>query len=193
MHPTVALAVFPVIFIGELPDKTMVASLVMASRGHPRAVWLGSAGAFLVHVLIATTVGVGLFKLLPPRALDLVVAALFFGGAIWSWLEGTRDETDLIAREVRSHRQVITTAFVVIFLAEWGDLTQILIANLAAKYQEPFWVALGSLAALWTVCALAVTAGQGVLSRLPMHVVRRTTAVILAGLGAFTIFELVRA
>ena len=193
MHPTVALAVFPVIFIGELPDKTMFASLVMASRGHPRAVWLGSAAAFLVHVLIATTVGVGLFKLLPPRALDLVVAALFFGGAIWSWLEGTRDETDLIAREVASHRQVITTAFVVIFLAEWGDLTQILIANLAAKYQEPFWVALGSLAALWTVCALAVTAGQGVLSRLPMHLVRRATALILALLGAFTILEAVRA
>jgi len=33
--------VFPVIFIGELPDKTMFATVVMASRGHPRAVWLG--------------------------------------------------------------------------------------------------------------------------------------------------------
>src|SRR5262249_29223561 len=188
MNPTVALAVFPVIFIGELPDKSMFASLVMASRGHPRAVWLGSAAAFLVHVVIAVTIGVGLFKLLPARALDLVVAALFLGGAVYSWRESTRDESELIEHEVASHRRVATTAFVVIFLAEWGDLTQILIANLAAKYEEPFWVAVGSVAALWAVCGLAVAAGEGVLQRLPMHLVRRVTAVILALLGAFSIW-----
>jgi Ca2+/H+ antiporter, TMEM165/GDT1 family len=193
MHPAIALAVFPVIFIGELPDKTMFASLVMASRGHPRAVWLGAAAAFFIHVVIATTIGVGLFKLLPQRALDLVVAVLFFGGAIYSWREGAHDETDLVTREVASHRQVATAAFVVIFLAEWGDLTQILIANLAAKYQEPFWVALGSVAALWSVCALAVTAGQGVLQRLPMQVVRRVTAAILALLGLISIWSAIRA
>jgi len=189
MHPAIALAVFPVIFIGELPDKTMFASLVMASRGHPRAVWVGSAAAFVVHVAIATTIGVGLFKVLPARLLDLVVAALFLGGAVYSWREGVRDEGALIEREVASHHRVATTAFIVIFIAEWGDLTQILNANLAAKYQEPFWVALGSLAALWAVCGLAVTAGQGVLQRLPMHVVRRVTAAILALLGAFSIWE----
>jgi Ca2+/H+ antiporter, TMEM165/GDT1 family len=189
MHPAIALAVFPVIFIGELPDKTMFASLVMSSRGHPRAVWLGAAGAFLVHVVIATTIGVGLFKLLPHDVLDVVVAVLFLGGAVYSWREGQRDETTLVAREAASHRQVVVTAFVVIFLAEWGDLTQILIANLAAKYQEPFWVALGSLAALWSVCALAVTAGQSVLQRLPMPVVRRVTAVILVILAAVSLWS----
>jgi putative Ca2+/H+ antiporter (TMEM165/GDT1 family) len=193
MNPTVALAVFPVIFIGELPDKSMFASLVMASRGHPRAVWLGSAAAFFIHVVIAVTIGVGLFKLLPARALDLVVAALFLGGAVYSWREGTRDETELIEHEVASHRRVATTAFVVIFLAEWGDLTQILIANLAAKYEEPFWVAVGSIAALWAVCGLAVAAGEGVLQRLPMHVVRRVTAFILTLLGAFSIWEAIHA
>ena len=193
MHPAIALAVFPVIFIGELPDKTMFASLVMSSRGHPRAVWLGAAGAFFIHVVIATTIGVGLFKLLPQRVLDLVVAVLFFGGAIYSWREGAHDETELVAREVASHRQVATVAFLVIFLAEWGDLTQILIANLAAKYQEPFWVALGSVLALWSVCALAVTAGQGVLQRLPMQVVRRVTAGVLVLLGLVTVWSAIRA
>ena len=101
MHPAIALAVFPVIFIGELPDKTMFASLVMSSRGHPRSVWLGAAAAFLIHVVIATTIGVGLFKLLPHRALDLVVAALFLGGAVYSWREGQRDETALVATRGR--------------------------------------------------------------------------------------------
>jgi putative Ca2+/H+ antiporter (TMEM165/GDT1 family) len=184
MHPAIALAVFPVIFVGELPDKTMFASLVLASRGHPVAVWLGGAAAFAVHVVIATTIGVGLFKLLPPTVLDIVVALMFLGGAVYSWREGAHDETALVAREETSHHRVVVTAFVVIFLAEWGDLTQILIANLAARYQEPFWVALGSLLALWAVCALAVTTGQGVLRRFPLRVVRRVTAAVLVLLAA---------
>ena len=61
MNVLVAAAVFPVIFIGELPDKTMFASLVLASRGRPLAVWLGAAGAFLVHVVIAVTIGVAVY------------------------------------------------------------------------------------------------------------------------------------
>ncbi len=191
MEPAVALAVFPVIFIGELPDKSMFASLVMASRGHPWSVWAGSAVAFAIHVVIAVTIGVGLFKLLPERVLDLVVTALFFGGAVYSWREGTRDETELVAREVASHRQVFVTAFVVIFLAEWGDLTQILIANMAAKYQEPVWVAIGALAALWSVCGIAVIAGQGVLQRVPVTAVRRITAAILVVLGLVTLWQAV--
>jgi putative Ca2+/H+ antiporter (TMEM165/GDT1 family) len=189
VHPAVALAVFPVIFIGELPDKSMFASLVMASRGHPWSVWLGAAAAFAIHVVIAVTIGVGLFKILPEVVLDLVVAALFLGGAVYSWREGAKDETDLVTKEVASHRQVIVTAFVVIFLAEWGDLTQILIANLAAKYQEPVWVAIGALAALWAVCGIAVVAGQGVLQRVPVTAVRRVTAVILVVLGLATLWE----
>jgi putative Ca2+/H+ antiporter (TMEM165/GDT1 family) len=188
MNLAVALATFPVIFLGELPDKTMFASLVLSARGHPRAVWLGAAGAFLIHVVIATTIGVGLFKLVPHRILDLVVAALFLAGAVYSWRESGRDETALIEREATTHRQAVVTAFVVIFLAEWGDLTQILIANLAAHYHDPLSVAVGSILALWAVCGLAVTAGQGVLSRLPMPIVRRVTAVVLVILAAVSLW-----
>ena len=81
MQFTVVFAVFPIIFLGELPDKTMFASLVLSTRGRPAIVWLGAAGAFVVHVVIAVTVGVALFHLLPPRALDAFVAAMFLGGA----------------------------------------------------------------------------------------------------------------
>ena len=77
----VAGAVFPIIFLGELPDKTMFASLIMATKGRPMSVWLGAAAAFVVHVAIAVTIGVALFRLLPHRALDAVVAAMFVVGA----------------------------------------------------------------------------------------------------------------
>lgn len=184
MSITIAVAVFPVIFVGELPDKTMFASLVLASRGRPLAVWLGAAGAFLVHVIIATTVGVALFRLLPAQVVDGLVAAMFLGGAIYAFREASHDESGLVARETASHRRIVTTAFAVIFVAEWGDLTQILTANLAAHYHSAVSVAVGATAALWSVAALAVVSGQGLLRYVSMVVVRRITGVVLLLLAA---------
>lgn len=192
MHPAVVAAVFPVIFIGELPDKTMFASVVMASRGHPRAVWLGAAGAFTVHVVIATTVGVGLVHLLPHRAVEALVAGLFALGAVLVSREGESAETELIAREARSYRRVATTAFAVIFVAEWGDLTQILIANLAAHYHAALSVGIGSALALWTVAGIAVVGGQGVLRLVPATTMHRVSAILLAGLAGFAAWSAVR-
>jgi len=180
----IAAAVFPIIFIGELPDKTMFASLVLATHGRPRSVWLGAAAAFLLHVAIATTIGVGLFALLPHPAVEGLVAALFLAGAVYAFVEGNRDETKVIDRKVASHRRVVTTAFVVIFLAEWGDLTQILTANLAAQYHSPLSVGIGAVLALWCVAALAVASGQRLLRLVSISVIRRVTGVALLVLAA---------
>jgi len=185
----IAAAVFPLIFLAELPDKTMFASLVLASRGRPRVVWVGAAAAFLVHVAIATTVGAALFAVLPPRAVDAVIAVLFLAGAVYAFLETRRDESALIDREVATRRRIVVTAFVVIFLAEWGDLTQILTANLAAHYHSALSVGIGALLALWLVAALAVASGQTLLRIFPAVVVRRVTAVVLlvlAGVAAWS-------
>jgi putative Ca2+/H+ antiporter (TMEM165/GDT1 family) len=180
MDLSVVAAVFPVIFIGELPDKTMFATVVMAARGHPRAVWLGAAGAFFVHVVIAVTVGVGLVHLLPHRAVEVLVAVLFAGGAILVLRESEDEEVSLVEREARSHRKVVATAFAVIFVAEWGDLTQILIANMAAHYHAGVSVAIGSALALWSVAGLGVIGGQGVLRLVPARAMHRVSGALLA-------------
>jgi putative Ca2+/H+ antiporter (TMEM165/GDT1 family) len=193
VHLAVIAAVFPVIFVGELPDKTMFASLVMASRGHPAAVWLGAAGAFLVHVVIAVSVGVGLFHLLPHRAVDVFVCLLFAAGSVLAFLEaGREDEEALVDQETRSHSTVAVTAFAVIFIAEWGDLTQILTANLAARYHSSVSVAVGATAALWSVAALAVVSGQGLIRRVSVKRVRQATGIVLAVLAAYTAFTAIR-
>jgi len=192
MHPSVVAATFPVIFLGELPDKTMFATIVMASRGHPRAVWLGAAGAFAVHVVIAVTVGVGLVHLLPHRAVEVVVAALFAIGAVLVLREGDAGEIELVAREAVSHRRVASTAFAVIFVAEWGDLTQILIANLAAHYHAALSVGIGSALALWTVAGIGVVGGQGVLRIVPAATVHRVSGALLALLAGVALWSAVR-
>jgi putative Ca2+/H+ antiporter (TMEM165/GDT1 family) len=190
----VVFAVFPIIFLGELPDKTMFASLVLATRGRPFIVWLGAAAAFAVHVVIAVTIGVALFHLLPHRALQAIVAAMFFTGAVLALREARKQqsEEELIEREVASHQRVALTAFLVIFLAEWGDLTQILTANLAAHYHDALSVGVGAVLALWAVAGLAVVAGQSVLRLINIRTIRIITAVVLFALTGWAIWEAVR-
>ncbi|MCU1456196.1 MAG: hypothetical protein JWL73_288 [Actinomycetia bacterium] len=192
MNFAVVLAVFPIIFIGELPDKTMFSSLVLSSRGKPLSVWLGAAAAFSVHVAIAVTIGVGLFAILPKTVLEVFVAILFFAGAVFAIRESNKDETELIEAETATHGRTLTTAFLVTFIAEWGDLTQILTANLAAHYHSPFSVALGAVLALWTVAAIAVLSGQGLLRVLSVSTLRRVMAVVLVILGCVSLFEAFR-
>ncbi len=194
MSLTIAVAVFPVIFVGELPDKTMFASLVLSSRGRPTLVWLGAAAAFLVHVVIATTIGVGLFKLLPHRAVEAFVTVLFAVGAVLAFLEaGKEDEQALVEREEELHHgTVFLTAFSVIFIAEWGDLTQILTANLAAHYHSAISVGVGATAALWVVAGIAVVSGQGLVRRVPVRRVRQLTGLILVVLAVVAAVATVR-
>ena len=196
MNLAVIGAVFAVIFIGELPDKTMFASIVMSTRGHPFAVWLGSAGAFLVHVVIATTLGTVVFHLLAPRIVDAVVAVIFLVGAGIVTAEAIReykrkDDPEPPPPPPRPGRTAVT-AFAVIFAAEWGDLSQLLTANLAAPYHDPLSVATGATLALWAVSAIAVTSGRWLSSVIDAFAIRIGTAVLLAGLGAYTAWEALR-
>jgi putative Ca2+/H+ antiporter (TMEM165/GDT1 family) len=145
-------------------------------------------------VVIATTIGVALFHLVPHRVLDAIVALMFLVGAGLAIREATKAEKEevLIEREVASGRRVITTAFIVIFLAEWGDLTQILTANLAAHYHSPFSVGVGALLALWAVAALAVVGGQSLLRVVNIRTVRIVTAVALIALAGWAGWQALR-
>jgi putative Ca2+/H+ antiporter (TMEM165/GDT1 family) len=192
MSISVLLVVFPVIFLGELPDKTMFAALVLSTRGRPFSVWLGAAAAFAVHVAIAVSMGVALFTLLPHRAVDAVVAVMFLAGAGLAIREARnerrpdRREEHLAGAPVSQHRRAALTAFLVIFIAEWGDLTQVLTANLAARLHSPLSVAFGSALALWAVAALAVIGGRGLLRWVNVATIRVVTAIVLTGLGVIT-------
>ena len=114
----IVIAAFPIIFLGELPDKAMFASLVLSTRGKPLFVWCGAAGAIVVHV----TIGGMLFHLVPHRVLDGIVALMLLVGAGLAIREARKaeEEETLVEREAKSGRSVVTTAFVVIFLAEWA-------------------------------------------------------------------------
>ncbi|GAA1524796.1 TMEM165/GDT1 family protein [Actinomadura kijaniata] len=180
---------FVLIFLAELPDKTMFASLAMGTRMRPSWVWLGTASAFVVHVAIAVAAG-SVFSLLPEMLVQIVAAALFAFGA-WTLLRGGDDgEDDDVARgrRVTGFAATWATAFTVVFVGEWGDLTQITTANMAAT-REALPVAAGALLALTTVSALALVAGRFIADRVPLKTVQRVGGVVMLALAVWSLVE----
>ncbi len=186
---------FVLTFLGELPDKSLFASLVLGTRYRPLYVWVGAAAAFTVHAGIAVTAG-RLLALLPRYLVDGVVATLFLAGAVYLLASSfrRRQPEDLDAARQggppATFARVAGTSFAVVFLAEWGDITQLTAANLAAKY-DPLSVFVGATLGLWAVAALAVTVGAKSLNFIPMAWVQRITAAILLALSAYTAFAAV--
>ncbi|MFB4319577.1 TMEM165/GDT1 family protein [Actinomadura sp. 21ATH] len=188
---TTLLTAFAVIFLAELPDKTMFASLAMGTRMRPLYVWFGTSSAFVVHVLVAVAAG-SVFALLPKPLVQVVAAALFAFGA-YTLLRGGDDDDDEeegAGGKVTGLWPTYLTAFTVVFISEWGDLTQITTANLAAT-QGPLPVALGALLALVSVSALALIAGRFIAERVPLKIVQRIGGVVMAGLAIWSLSEAV--
>ena len=194
MQLGVIVTVFAIIFVAELPDKTMIATLIMGSRYRPVLVWAGATLAFAIHATIAVAVG-QLLQLLPHRWIEGVTAVLFGVGAAYLLLVPEKEavstgeeEAELAPRRLKT----VGTAFVVIFVGEFGDLTQILTANLAAKYHAPASVFIGAFAALASVAALGSFGGRALLRVLPLTVIRKAGGVLLAGFAVYSLVTLIR-
>jgi Ca2+/H+ antiporter, TMEM165/GDT1 family len=182
----VALTTFAIVFLAELPDKTAIAGLVLGARYRPLWAFAGMASAFTVHVAFAVTVG-SLVALLPHRPVEGTVAALFIAGAFA--LLRSRNEEAPVEAEVKqpTFPRVAGTAFVVIFLAEFGDLTQIVTATFAARYHQPFAVGIGALAALLAASAAAIGGGRALLRVLPVRWLVHACAAAMLVLAGFSL------
>ena len=188
---TVAI-VFGTVLIAELPDNSGLASLVLSTRYRAAGVLAGAFAAFAVHVVLAVTCG-SLLGLLPHKIVQIAVAVVFLAGAVL--VLRTDDDDDDEARlkaDAAGFWAVAGTSFVVILVAELGDLSDIVIANLAARYHHPVAVGTGSVLALWAVAALAITGGRGLLKILPMRWIARLAALVMVVMGGFTLAEALR-
>lgn len=197
MSLTLALTVFALIVPAELPDKTMIATLVLSTRFEPVPVWLGVAGAFAVQSGTAVLAG-GLVSLLPKQPVHAVTAALFAIGAVLMLVAGkaqAEEEAEEVEEELArepaspSFRRALLTSFAILFAAEWGDLSQILTANFAAKYADPAAVFVGSWVGLATVASLAILMGRTLLRVVPLTAVRRLAAGLFAAMAVVTALE----
>ncbi|MGY1857496.1 TMEM165/GDT1 family protein [Modestobacter sp. SYSU DS0290] len=194
MVPSVVLAAFVLVLPVELPDKTLFATLVLATRFPALPVFVGVGTAFGLQVAIAVTAG-SLLSLLPEALVSAVVAVLFVVGAVLLWRsasEGPEDEESAQTAEQTSFLRAAAISFGVLFAAEWGDLSQLATAGLAARYDEPVSVFLGAWAALLVVSGLAAFLGRKLADRLPVALIRRVAAVLFAVFAVVAVVETVR-
>jgi putative Ca2+/H+ antiporter (TMEM165/GDT1 family) len=200
IDPLVIALTFAAIFVVELPDKTFIATLVLSTKYRPGFVWIGVGLAFFCQVLIAVALGKAA-ALLPTAWVQAAAAAMFLVGALLLLREARgqdqHDDDDYAAKAgergaTDAHPlRVVLASFLVLFAAEWGDLSQLLTLSLVAKYDAPISVFLGSWGALLTVSGLAVLAGRMLLRRIPVHVLHYVGAGVCLVLAGLTVGELV--
>jgi putative Ca2+/H+ antiporter (TMEM165/GDT1 family) len=188
------LQAFATVFPAELPDKTMLATVVLVTRHRrPGWVWVGAVSAFTVHVVVAVLAGSAIGRL-PRTPVQLGVAALFLAGAVLL-VRAARahdvDEVDGATTPTASTvRATVVGSFGLVVAAEWGDLTQLATASLAARSGEPLGTGAGALLALAAVAALAATFGRQLIARVPLEKVNYAGAAVFAALAVWTVVDL---
>jgi len=186
---------FLLIALAELPDKTALATVMMASRQNPRGVFLGVAGAFLVQTVVAV-LGGSLLNLLPHWFVHLVAALMFLVFAFASWRQSNHpEEADEpgVKHKGKSFWKSAGSAFLVIFIAEWGDLTQLATAALVAQTHAPLAIFLGALSGLWFSTAFTVWLGTKAKKFIKPRPLHRAAALVFAAIGLFLMWRLLDA
>ncbi|MEU5625281.1 TMEM165/GDT1 family protein [Streptomyces tendae] len=187
---TVTALVFGVVFLAELPDKTALAGLVLGTRYRASYVFAGVAAAFLLHVVLAVAAG-SVLTLLPQQLVHAITGVLFLGGAAVLLMKKDDDDEEVRKPEDQSFWKVAGAGFMLILVAEFGDLTQIMTANLAARYDDPLSVGLGAVLALWAVAGLGIVGGKALMKRVPLGLITKIAAVLMLGLGVWSLWEAV--
>jgi Ca2+/H+ antiporter, TMEM165/GDT1 family len=188
-HLQTFLSVFGVIFVAELPDKTALAALMLATRYRPLAVLLGAALALTVQSVVAVAAG-GVVSLLPARPVHVGAGLLFLIFAVFMWRRKDDEEEHGLPGAPATHPtfwRATAAVFGVVFVAEWGDLTQLGTAALAARYAQPVTVFCAATLALWSVAALAVLVGNRAGKLLDPGRTKKVATVIFAVLGVLLV------
>ncbi|MGW0497120.1 TMEM165/GDT1 family protein [Streptomyces sp. NPDC003007] len=187
---TVTAVVFGVVFLAELPDKTALAGLVLGTRYRASYVFAGVAAAFALHVVLAVAAG-SVLTLLPQQIVQALTGVLFLGGAAVLLLRKGEGEEEVRKPENQSFWKVSGAGFMLILVAEFGDLTQIMTANLAARYDDPLSVGLGAVLALWAVAGLGIVGGKALMKKVPLRLITQIAALVMLALGVWSLWEAV--
>lgn len=192
MDPVVIGLTFLAIFVVELPDKTFLATLVLATKYRPILVWIGVGLAFLVQTLVAVLLGHAV-SFLPDDVVHAAAGLMFLAGAIILIREGRShqaNEGEEIETKNVHGLQAVVASFLVLFAAEWGDLSQLLTISLVAKYEDPVSVFIGALGALLVVSGLAVIGGRQLQRFVKLHVLHYIGAAVCLTLATVTAYDL---
>ncbi|HZJ06452.1 MAG TPA: TMEM165/GDT1 family protein [Nocardioidaceae bacterium] len=198
MDPSAVAITFGTIFLVELPDKTFITALVLSTRYRPLMVWIGVGLAFFVQTAVAVAAG-KLTTLLPDEPIKAVTVAIFVIGAVVLFrtapgaeAEEKQQEEEYAARarDPKSGLKAVAASFLVLFAAEWGDLSQLLTISMMARFDDHVSVFLGAWGALLTVSGLAILFGRVLLRFVRLSVLHYLGSAVCLLLAGITLYEL---
>lgn len=188
MELTVVGSSFALLFLAEMGDKTQLMAMTLAHRYRALPVVVGVFGAFLLLNLLAVLVGEVLFRYVPRDAVLAFAGVLFLFFAWKSWRDANGAEDGEGMERAGGHGAALTS-FMLIFVAELGDKTQLAMIALVAGTGEPWSVMLGGTAALWAVSLIGIVLGSTLLSRIPRAWMHRAAAALFGVFGLLAIAE----
>lgn len=187
MNWSLLVSTYFLIFLMELPDKTALSILLLSTSHHGLGVFIGAAFAFVVQCMVAVTFG-SLLAMLPPQITHVAAGVLFLYFAYRLWQESREavEETqDLTEKPHAKFRQSLIKSFLMIFIAEWGDLTQLATAALQVKYHDILPILIGSVLALWSVAALSILIGRSLKNWLDPQKIHLAGSIVFALVGVY--------
>lgn len=180
-------ATFLLIALAEIGDKSQLVCMTLAARHRGLPVVLGAVAAFAILNLLAVLFGAAVAAWLPEWVVTLAVAVLFAWFGISALRFEEEDDDEEIAE--KPGHGIFATTFLMIFLAEFGDKTQIAVAGLGSTADATAtWV--GATLALTTTSILGVFAGRRLLNRLPLHWIHRISGVFFLLLATLATLRL---
>lgn len=192
MEQAIFLSTFGLIFLAELGDKTQLTAMALAMRYPWQRIFVGIAAAFVVLNLAAVLVGKVLFLLLPLFWVTLISGLLFlyFGYSTLRYACDSEDDDGPPPTAATAFR----TAFIMIFMAELGDKTQLVTASQAAQHSDSLvglsLVFAASTLALWSVSLLGIFAGKQLVRFIPLCWIHRTAGFIFLVFGVLALWKL---
>lgn len=185
---TTASASFGLVALAELGDKTQLVCMVLASQYQALPVLLGAVLAFALLNLLAVLFGAAVAAWLPEAAVAAAVAVLFAAFGVLALRGGAADEEEDMA--TRGGQGILLSTFLLIFLAELGDKTQLAVVGLASTAASvPVWS--GATLGLAFTSGLAVVAGRTLLQRISLRLVRQISGGLFLLLAAVALWRVV--
>ena len=196
MNLGLAAATFAVVIPAELPDKTFLSAIVLSSRHRPLPVWDGAAAGLVAQAAVAGIVarlfcaGAAYLLFARPSSVDHRNDEIASGED--RLLAGDGDRSAPTRRHEHCGLRIAAVTFAVIALAEFGDLTQVVIANLSARSRDALSVLFGAALAFVVVSGIGVAPGRTITHLVPLDAVRRLSGLVLLALGVWSAVAAVR-
>ena len=178
-----------IVALAEMGDKTQLLALLLAARYQkPVPILIAILLATIINHGLSAALGQWVTTVMSPEILLWIISLGFIAMALWMLVpDELGDETESINKWQRYG--VFGATFILFFLAEIGDKTQIATVALAARFDSLVWVMLGTTLGMMLANAPAVFIGNKLADKLPISLIHKVSAVIFLSIGIWTLLQ----